>query len=80
MRDKMLHIGVSAMLVVVAYTFILLLSPIYASVLITMIVGIGKEVMDRFIYRGKLDWLDIASDLLGVLLVLILFFFIYGNV
>lgn len=53
MTDKYLHCTISAILVISVSIFL----PIWAAILITLIIGIGKEyVIDLWIRKTKADW------------------------
>lgn len=65
MIDKYLHCAVSALLVIIFSIFL----PLWAAILITLAVGIGKEyIVDLWIRQTKADWWDILADCCGVIL------------
>lgn len=65
MTDKYLHCTISAILVISVSIFL----PIWAAILITLIIGVGKEyVIDLWIRKTKADWYDILADCVGILL------------
>lgn len=62
--DGLLHITVSALLVVA----ISVLLPVWLSVLITLAIGAGKEIWDKY-HGGACNWHDIICDCIGVAIV-----------
>lgn len=65
MTDKYLHCIVSAVLVIVFCIFF----PLWAAILITLAIGIGKEyIIDLWIRKTKADWYDILADSVGILI------------
>lgn len=66
--DGMLHIICSMILVSV----IAMLLPSWAAIVITLTVGISKElVWDLWLSKGSASWKDLLCDLLGILIGLI---------
>ena len=63
-KDKLLHIVVSAVIMVVLG----MLLPTWVAVVATLGVGIGKEVYDKVSGKGCFEWADIICDCIGVLI------------
>jgi hypothetical protein len=63
-KDKLLHIVVSAVIMVVLG----MLLPTWVAALATLCVGIGKEVYDKVSGKGCAEWEDLAADLVGILI------------
>ena len=63
-KDKLLHIVVSAVIMVVLG---ILLST-WVAALATLFVGIGKEVYDKVSGKGCFEWADIICDCIGILI------------
>lgn len=62
--DKLLHSICSLLLVIV----LSLIFPIWASVLITLFIGISKEVYDKVSKKGHAEIKDLIADLIGILI------------
>lgn len=60
-RDGLLHITVSALLVIA----ISVLLPVWLSALIALAIGIGKEIWDKY-HGGACNWHDIICDCIGL--------------
>lgn len=73
--DKRLH-GVVSFACVMALTHIPHVG-ILAAVVLTMLVGIGKEAFDYMSKTGTPDALDVAADAIGIA-VAVLFLFLVG--
>lgn len=58
------HIVVSAIIAVA----INLLLPWWVAALITLAIGIGKEVYDKVSKKGCAEWEDLLADLVGILI------------
>lgn len=68
-QDGLLHILCSLVLCAVLGAFL----PLWAAVLVTVAVGISKElVWDRWLNKGTAEWRDMVSDAVGVLLGVVL--------
>ena len=63
-RDKLLHIVVSATIMVI----LRLLLPTWVAALATLCVGIGKEVYDKVSGKGCCEWMDLVCDCIGILI------------
>lgn len=63
-KDKLLHIVVSAIIMVVLGWFM----PTWVAVLATLCVGIGKEVYDKVSGKGSFEWMDLVCDCIGILI------------
>ena len=63
-RDKLLHIVVSAIIVVLLG----LLLPAWVAALATLCVGIAKEVYDKVSGKGCFEWMDLICDCIGILI------------
>ena len=65
MTDKYLHCIISAVLVILLSIFL----PIWSAILITLIIGMGKEyIIDLWLRKTKADWYDILADCAGILI------------
>lgn len=62
--DKLKHIVVSAILMV-ALNLIL---PTWVAALITLCIGIGKEIYDKVSGKGCAEWLDLLADIIGIII------------
>jgi len=60
-QDGLLHIETSALLVVA----ISVLLPVWLSIVISFIFGIGKELWDKY-YGGVPSWHDVICDIIGL--------------
>ena len=63
-EDKLKHIVVSAIIAVVLNLFL----PWWVAGLITLAIGVGKEVYDKVTDKGHPEWKDLAADLTGILI------------
>lgn len=63
-KDKLLHIVVSAVIMVVLGMFL----PTWVAVLATLCVGIGKEIHDKVSGKGYFEWMDIVCNCIGILI------------
>jgi hypothetical protein len=63
-KDKLLHIVVSAIIMVVLG----MLLPTWVAALATLCVGVGKEVYDKVSGKGCFEWMDIVCDCIGILI------------
>ena len=63
-EDKLKHIVVSA-IICVALNLIL---PWWAAALITLAIGVGKEVYDKVSKKGCAEWEDLVADCIGILI------------
>jgi Na+-translocating ferredoxin:NAD+ oxidoreductase RnfD subunit len=62
--DKYKHVVVSA-IIAVALNLIL---PWWVAALITLVIGIGKEVYDKVSKKGCAEWKDLAADVVGIII------------
>ena len=62
--DGMMHVILSALIGAVLN----LLLPWELAAMITLAVGIGKELYDRISGKGCSEWKDIVCDILGILI------------
>lgn len=60
-RDGLLHIIVSTLLVIAISVFL----PVWLSIVIAAIFGIGKELYDK-LFGGVPSWHDIICDIIGL--------------
>ena len=58
--DWGMHFTVCALLVLNC------LMPLWAAVLLAVILAVGKELYDKYIKRTLFDWTDIYADLAGI--------------
>ena len=63
-EDKLKHIVVSAIIAVALNLFL----PWWVTGLITLAIGVGKEVYDKVSGKGHPEWEDLAADLVGILI------------
>ena len=63
-EDKLKHIVVSA-IIMVALSLVL---PKWVAAIITLTIGIGKEVYDKVSKKGWAEWKDLVADCIGVLI------------
>jgi Na+-translocating ferredoxin:NAD+ oxidoreductase RnfD subunit len=62
--DKYKHIVVSA-IIAVALNLIL---PWWVAGLVTLAIGVGKEVYDKVSGKGCAEWKDLLADCIGILI------------
>lgn len=62
--DKYKHIVVSAIIAVALN----LLLPWWVAGLVTLAIGVGKEVYDKVSGKGCAEWKDLLADLVGILI------------
>lgn len=63
-EDKLKHIVISAIIAVALNLFL----PWWVAVLITLAIGVGKEVYDKVSGKGCAEWGDLIADLVGILI------------
>lgn len=63
-KDKLLHIVISAVIMVVLGMFL----PTLVAALATLSVGVGKEIYDKVSGKGCFEWMDIVCDCIGTLI------------
>lgn len=64
-KDDLLHILVS----VIIMTVLKLLLPCWIAAILTMLVGILKELIwDKWLKKGTPEWRDIVSDIIGIII------------
>lgn len=62
--DKYKHIVVSA-IIAVALNLVL---PWWVAAILTLAIGVGKEVYDKVTGKGHPEWKDLVADLVGILI------------
>ena len=62
--DKYKHIVVSAIIAVTLHLFL----PWWVAGLVTLTIGVGKEVYDKVSGKGCSEWKDIICDIIGILI------------
>ena len=62
--DKYKHIVLSAIIAVVLNLFL----PWWAAGLITLAIGVCKEVYDKISGKGHAEWEDLVADLVGIVI------------
>lgn len=62
--DKYKHVVVSAIIAVALNLFL----PWWVAALITLAIGVGKEVYDKVSGKGFAEWKDIICDIIGILI------------
>lgn len=63
-EDKLKHIVVSAIMAVALN----LLLPWWAAGLLTLAIGVGKEIYDKVSKKGQAEWTDLVADVVGILI------------
>ena len=63
-EDKLKHIVVSAIIAVVLN----LVLHWWVAGLLTLCIGVGKEVYDKVSKQGCAEWKDLLADLVGILI------------
>jgi Na+-translocating ferredoxin:NAD+ oxidoreductase RnfD subunit len=63
-EDKLKHVVVSAIMAVVLN----LLLPWWVAGLLTLAIGVGKEVYDKVSGKGHAEWEDLVADVVGVVI------------
>ena len=63
-EDKLKHVLVSAIIAVILSLFL----PWWGAALITLAIGIGKEVYDKVSGTGCAEWLDLLADIVGIII------------
>lgn len=63
-EDKLKHIAVSAIIAVVLN----LILPWWVAAILTLAIGVGKEVYDKVTGKGHPEWKDLLADLVGILI------------
>lgn len=63
-KDKLLHIVVSATIMVVLN----LILPTWVAALTTLSIGISKEIYDKLSGKGSCELMDIVYDCIGILI------------
>lgn len=62
--DKLKHIVVSAIIAVALNLFL----PWWVAALITLAIGVGKEVYDKVSGKGHPEWKDLVADVVGTII------------
>lgn len=63
-EDKLKHIVVSAIICVALNLFL----PRWVAAILTLAIGVGKEVYDKVTGKGHPEWKDLLADLIGILI------------
>ena len=63
-EDKLRYIIVSAIIAVVLN----LILPWWVAGLITLVIGVGKEVYDKVTGKGHAEWEDLVADVVGIVI------------
>lgn len=63
-NDKLQHALVSAVIA----TLLSLFLPWWDAAIITLIIGIGKEIYDKVSGKGCAEWLDLLADIVGIII------------
>lgn len=63
-KDKQLHFFISFILVIGLF---FIFANIAYSVFIALLLGLLKELLDKYVLKGKFSYLDIVADVLGAL-------------
>ena len=63
-EDKLKHIVVSAIIAVALNLFL----PWWVAGLLTLCVGIGKEIYDKVTGKGYSEWKDLLANVVGILI------------
>lgn len=63
-EDKLKHVVVSA-IIAVALNLVL---PWWVAGLITLAIGVGKEIYDKRSKQGCAEWEDLVADVVGILI------------
>lgn len=62
--DGMMHVILSSIIA----TVLSLVLPKWIAAIITLTIGIGKEVYDKVSKKGWAEWKDLVADCIGVLI------------
>ena len=62
--DKYKHVVVSSIIAVVLNLFL----PWWVAAILTLAIGISKEVYDKVSGKGHPEWKDLVADLVGILI------------
>ena len=60
--DGLLHILFSTLILLFFDSFL----PIWVANIITILIGIGKEIYDKVSKKGYAEWHDVICDIIGV--------------
>ena len=63
-EDKLKHIVVSAIIAVALNLFL----PWWVAGLLTLCVGIGKEIYDKVTGKGYSEWKDLLANVAGIII------------
>lgn len=63
-EDKLKHIVVSAVIMVLLSLFL----PKLIAAVVTLTIGIGKELYDKYTGKGCAEWKDLLSDIIGIVI------------
>ena len=67
-KDKIKHIIISAILVIIFYLFL----PLYLACIFTFLIGLGKEFYDKYIHKTYIDKWDLVADIIGIIVGILL--------
>ena len=63
-EDKLKHIVVSAIIAVALNLFL----PWWVAALITLTIGVGKDIYDKVSGKGYAEWEDLLADIVGIII------------
>jgi hypothetical protein len=63
-KDKLLHFGVSAAIVLLVTFFA---GNVLAGIVLALVAGLGKELFDLLIRKTEFSWDDVVADILGII-------------
>lgn len=63
-NDKLKHALVSAAIAAILSLFL----SWWGAALITLAIGIGKEIYDKVSGKGCAEWLDLLADIVGIII------------
>ena len=63
-EDKLKHIVVSSIIAKALLFFL----PWWWAGVITLVIGVGKELYDKVSKKGHAEWKDLVADLVGILI------------
>lgn len=63
-EDKLKHVVVSAIICVALNLFL----PWWVAGILTLSIGVGKEVYDKVSGKGHPEWKDLLADVVGILI------------
>ena len=63
-EDKLKHIVVSGIIAVALNLFL----PWWVAALITLTIGVSKEIYDKVSGKGYAEWEDLLADIVGIII------------